>query len=141
MSGPLQAANAGHGLQRRWLDGRGGEQVRGGSAPWLSVFSRSGRQQKSPRQWQGLKGAMVQTTQRSSGAGGLDAAAQLAAETEGGAGAQDGQGAWDVPEGVFYVIDGATVRCVGVCDGNLSGQNWTRNFIDGAAVGESCSAQ
>jgi len=44
----LQAANAGHGLQRRWPDGRGGEQVRGGAAPWLSVFSRSGRQQKAP---------------------------------------------------------------------------------------------
>ena len=83
MSGPLQAAIAGHGLQRRWLDGRGGEQVRGGSAPWLSVFSRSGRQQKSPRQWQGLKGAMVQTTQQSSGAGRLDATPQLAAEAEG----------------------------------------------------------
>lgn len=48
------------------------------------------RQRKSPRRRQGLGRAMGQTTQPSSGAGGLDAAAELAAEAEGGAGAQDG---------------------------------------------------
>jgi hypothetical protein len=39
---------------------------------------------------------MGQTIQRSSGAGRLDASAQLAAETEGSASAQDGQGAGNV---------------------------------------------
>jgi hypothetical protein len=44
MSGRLQAAIAGHGLQRRWLDGRGGEQVRGGLAPLAERL----QQERSP---------------------------------------------------------------------------------------------
>lgn len=60
------------------------------------VANRNARQQKSPHQRQGLGGAMGQTTQASSGAGSFDATTQLATEAEGGASAQDGQGAWSL---------------------------------------------
>jgi hypothetical protein len=81
-----------------WRDGRSVQQGMAGPIPWLKAASGVGRQQKSPRQRQGLKEVLGQTIKRSSGTGGLDAAAQLAAEPESRSGAQDRQGTRDVTE-------------------------------------------
>lgn len=63
------------------------------------------RQRKSPRWRQGLGRAMSQTTQPSSGAGGLDAAAQLAAKAKGSASTQDGKRAWNITEFIFHTVN------------------------------------
>ena len=75
-----------------WREGRSVQQgIAGGPSRWLKADSGGGRQQKSPRQRQGAYEELGQTTQRSSGAGRLDATAQLAAEPEGRSSAQNRQ--------------------------------------------------
>jgi hypothetical protein len=58
------------------------------------------QQEKSPRHWRGQEIGRDQSAQ----AGGLDAAPQLPAEAEGGAGTQDGQWARGL-EGVGKVVE------------------------------------
>lgn len=79
----------------------------------------NGWQRKSPRQRQGLDGAVNQETQRSSGASALDATPQLAAETEGCTSTKDGQGARYISEGILSIINRSTAWSVGICDHNL----------------------
>ena len=78
----------------------------------------------SPRYWRGQEIDRDQSAQASS----LNPAPQLAAEAEGGAGTQDGQGAWGL-EGVGKVVELAyTVNIIGVSYVDLSERLITKRY-------------
>lgn len=107
LAGFLQGGELTHGHLAPGIVGVEAEGHRPCTRGSLGSFCRTALQPTKkplPKQGLGTRQAWAQARTASGGTAGLDAAAEFAAEAEGGAGTQDGQGARGLPESVGVVI-------------------------------------